>query len=91
MFTGGTNFGFTNGANDKGVFQPTVTSYDYDAPLSESGEVTAKYLAFREVLAKYAPVPAELPAPATPAPAFDVVLDASVSLWAALPELARSV
>jgi len=88
MFTGGTNFGFTNGANDKGVFQPTVTSYDYDAPLSESGEVTAKYLAFREVLARYAPVPAELPAAATPAPAFTVALDASVSLWDALPELA---
>ena len=28
MFHGGTNFGFTNGANDKGVYQPTVTSYD---------------------------------------------------------------
>ncbi|ANP71413.1 glycoside hydrolase family 35 protein [Cryobacterium arcticum] len=93
MFTGGTNFGFTNGANDKGVFQPTVTSYDYDAPLSESGEVTAKYLAFREVLTRYAPVAADaalppLPEPATPAPAFDVVVDESVSLWDALPELA---
>ncbi|WP_255579590.1 glycoside hydrolase family 35 protein [Cryobacterium sp. PAMC25264] len=93
MFTGGTNFGFTNGANDKGVFQPTVTSYDYDAPLSESGEVTAKYLAFREVLTRYAPVAADaalppLPEPANHAPAFDVVLDESVSLWDALPELA---
>jgi len=88
MFTGGTNFGFTNGANDKGVFQPTVTSYDYDAPLSESGEVTEKYRAFREVLARYAPVPAELPAPATDAPVFTVTLDESVSLWDALPELA---
>ena len=88
MFTGGTNFGFTNGANDKGVFQPTVTSYDYDAPLSESGEVTPKYLAFREVLARYAPVPADLPAPVAPAPAFAVALDESVSLWDALPELA---
>ena len=88
MFTGGTNFGFTNGANDKGVFQPTVTSYDYDAPLSESGEVTAKYLAFRAVLARYAPVSAELPAAATAAPVFDVALAESVSLWDALPELA---
>jgi beta-galactosidase len=88
MFTGGTNFGFTNGANDKGVFQPTVTSYDYDAPLSESGEVTAKYLAFREVLARYAPVPESLPAAATKAPVFTVALDESVSLWDALPELA---
>ncbi|WEO77948.1 beta-galactosidase [Cryobacterium sp. SO2] len=91
MFTGGTNFGFTNGANDKGVYQPTVTSYDYDAPLSESGEITAKYLAFRQVLARYAPVPAELPAPATDAPAFTVALDESVSLWDALPELTDTV
>jgi len=88
MFTGGTNFGFTNGANDKGVFQPTVTSYDYDAPLSESGEVTTKYLAFREVLARYGPVPVELPASAAAAPNFEVVLDESVSLWDALPFLA---
>jgi beta-galactosidase len=88
MFTGGTNFGFTNGANDKGVYQPTVTSYDYDAPLSESGEVTAKYLAFREVLARYGSVPADLPAPATDAPVFTVDLTESVSLWQALPELA---
>jgi beta-galactosidase len=88
MFTGGTNFGFTNGANDKGVYQPTVTSYDYDAPLSESGEITAKYLAFRQVLARYAGEPAELPAPACAAPVFTVALGESVSLWDALPELA---
>jgi len=36
MFMGGTNFGFTNGAR-------VVTSYDYDAPLSESGNYTPKY------------------------------------------------
>jgi beta-galactosidase len=83
MFHGGTNFGFTNGANDKGVFQPTVTSYDYDAPLSEDGETTAKYAAFREVISRYAPVPAERPVPATPAPTFEVPLDRHVSLWEA--------
>ena len=59
MFHGGTNFGFTNGANDKGVYQPIVTSYDYDAPLDEAGEPTEKFWAFREVIAKHAPVPAE--------------------------------
>lgn len=62
MFHGGTNFGFTNGANDKGVYQPLVTSYDYDAPLAEDGYPTEKYWAFREVIARYAPVPAEVPA-----------------------------
>ena len=50
MFHGGTNFGFTNGANDKGVYQPIVTSYDYDAPLDEAGNPTPKYWAFRELL-----------------------------------------
>ncbi|WP_393053032.1 beta-galactosidase [Streptomyces sp. LN549] len=66
MFHGGTNFGFTNGANDKGTYRPTVTSYDYDAPLDEAGDPSPKYAAFREVIARYAPVPEE-PAPA-PAP-----------------------
>ncbi len=73
MLHGGTNFGLTNGANDKGVYQPTVTSYDYDAPLDEAGRPTEKFWAFREVIAKYAPVPEfarVAPAPfAVPAPA----------------------
>ncbi len=38
MFHGGTNFGFTNGANEKTTYRPTVTSYDYDAPLDEAGD-----------------------------------------------------
>ncbi|MET0589656.1 MAG: beta-galactosidase family protein [Naasia sp.] len=53
MLHGGTNFGLTNGANDKGVYQPTVTSYDYDAPLDDAGRPTEKYRAFQRVLAKY--------------------------------------
>ncbi|MFC6901941.1 glycoside hydrolase family 35 protein [Nonomuraea dietziae] len=65
MFHGGTNFGFTNGANDKHTYRPTVTSYDYDAPLDEAGDPTEKFTAFREVIAKYATVPDEpVPAPA---------------------------
>ena len=54
MFHGGTNFGFTNGANDKGTYAPIVTSYDYDAPLDEAGNPTAKYWAMRDVIAKHA-------------------------------------
>lgn len=37
MFHGGTNFGFYNGANNHGIYEPTVTSYDYDSPLTEWG------------------------------------------------------
>ncbi|MGQ2916141.1 glycoside hydrolase family 35 protein [Microbacterium aurantiacum] len=72
MFHGGTNFGTTNGANDKGRYAPIVTSYDYDAPLDEAGNPTAKYAAFREVIAKYAPVPDEYPAVAGRAPELRV-------------------
>ncbi|WP_022885880.1 glycoside hydrolase family 35 protein [Glaciibacter superstes] len=87
MFHGGTNFGFTNGANDKGVFQPTVTSYDYDAPLTESGEPGSKFWAFRDVIARYAPVPEEIPSPSQPAPEFEVSLDGRISLWDAVDSL----
>ncbi|MGW0707203.1 beta-galactosidase [Streptomyces sp. NPDC002643] len=63
MFHGGTNFGFTNGANHDQCYAPIVTSYDYDAALTESGDPGPKYHAFREVIARHAPVPQE-PAPA---------------------------
>jgi hypothetical protein len=45
MFHGGTNFGFMNGGNDytsSGHYLATVTSYDYDAPLTEAGIVLDK-------------------------------------------------
>ena len=51
MFHGGTNFGFWNGANHTGVqYQPTVTSYDYTAPLTEAGDTTPMYYALRETI-----------------------------------------
>jgi beta-galactosidase len=68
MFHGGTNFGLTTGANDKGRYAPITTSYDYDAPLDESGHPTAKYWAFREVISRYADVPDEMPASRPTAP-----------------------
>jgi beta-galactosidase len=87
MFHGGTNFGFTNGANDKGVFQPTTTSYDYDAPLTEAGEPGPKYWAFREVISRYASVPDEVPAAPVAAPTFTVAIDRKVDLWDVLEDL----
>lgn len=57
MFIGGTNFGFTSGANHYEKFFPDVTSYDYDAILSECGDVTAKYYAVRDVFKKYVDEP----------------------------------
>jgi beta-galactosidase len=74
MFHGGTNFGFTNGANDKGVYRPIATSYDYDAPLDEAGRPTEKFHAFRSVIERYAPVP---PLPASMQPGGSGHLDAA--------------
>lgn len=81
MFHGGTNFALTNGANHKGRYLPLATSYDYDAPLDEAGNVTAKYDAMRAVIAKYAPVPDERPEPAASAPTLSVPLH-SAGPWA---------
>lgn len=82
MFHGGTNFGLTSGANDKGTYRPTITSYDYDAPLDEAGHPTAKYEAFREVISRYAPVPAETASSGGPAPQYRVQLGEPVRLLA---------
>ena len=86
MFHGGTNLGFMNGANcTDGQYQPTITSYDYDAPLDEAGDPTVKYAAFREVIARYEPLP-DLPIP-EPSPKMAlgaVELTDSVGLFEAL-------
>lgn len=55
MFEGGTNFGFMAGRNG-GSKTADVTSYDYDAPLTEDGQLTPKYELFKEIISKYAPV-----------------------------------
>jgi len=52
MFEGGTNFGFMSGRNG-GSKTADVTSYDYDAPLTEDGQITDKYRLFKEVIGKY--------------------------------------
>ncbi len=57
MAHGGTNFGFMNGANYYDELKADVTSYDYDSLISEDGELTPKYHAFKEVIAKYAKIP----------------------------------
>jgi beta-galactosidase len=56
MFHGGTNFGFMNGSSmRKQHVLPQVTSYDYDAILSESGNPTPKYFALQRVIKAVCP------------------------------------
>jgi beta-galactosidase len=86
---GGTNFGFTAGANSGGKgYEPDVTSYDYDAPIDEQGRATPKYAALRDLLASYLPrgsalppVPADIPSAAIPE--FEV--RPYTSVWDHLP------
>ena len=81
---GGTNFGFTAGANafSPTQFQPDVTSYDYDAPINEQGRAAPKYYALRDLIARYAPQP--LPEPPPPIPVMEIpafTLQPFTSLW----------
>jgi beta-galactosidase len=72
MFHGGTSFGFMSGANwDHETYEPDVTSYDYDSPVSESGALTKKFYAFREVIAKHRPG-VTLPDPPAPLPVIGI-------------------
>ncbi len=70
MFHGGTNFAFTNGANYDKVYQPTVTSYDYNAPLSEAGDRTETYYRLREIIESYYGQAPEMTASETPKAAY---------------------
>lgn len=67
MFHGGTSFGLMAGANHYSSWLPTVSSYDYRAPLDEAGRPTAKYHALRELLALHSPAPLP-PVPEAPLP-----------------------
>ncbi|KAM5279887.1 beta-galactosidase [Ctenodactylus gundi] len=71
MFIGGTNFAYWNGANTPYAAQPT--SYDYDAPLSEAGDLTEKYFAVRKVIQKFEKVPEGIIPPSTPKFAYGKV------------------
>ena len=57
MAHGGTNFGFWAGANadqrGESTYSPTLTTYDYDAPINEQGALTEKFHMFRSMVQKY--------------------------------------
>ncbi len=85
---GGTNFGFTAGANafSPTAYQPDITSYDYDAPINEQGQAMPKYYALRNLISQYVhykipPVPAAIPAIEIPA----IKMEKFASLWNMLP------
>ena len=82
MVHGGTNFGFTTGANYSNTtnLQPDMTSYDYDAPISEAGWATEKYNAIRALMMKSVAykvpaVPARIPVIAIPKISLNKTVD----------------
>ncbi|KAM4566081.1 beta-galactosidase-1-like protein 2 [Odontesthes bonariensis] len=84
MFHGGTNFGFMSGAFAVGIPapKPMVTSYDYDAPLSEAGDYTTKYHLLRNLFSHYhtEPLP-DLPPSHERRSHQPVVVQKHLSLW----------
>lgn len=74
MAHGGSNFGFMNGANYDTYmpYQSQTQSYDYDAPINEAGNPTAKFFAYRELVKKYAPEGYHIPEVPEPKPSMAI-------------------
>ncbi len=86
MAHGGTTFGRWSGTDRP--FKPDVSSYDYDAPISEAGWVTEKFTATRELMKKYLAPGETLPEPPAPRPVMSVpsfVLSQRAGLFENLP------
>lgn len=92
MFHGGTSFGWMNGANiDGGKYEPDVTSYDYDVPVSESGELKPKFFLFRDVISKVTGItPPAAPAPLSVRTLDSIQFTKSASIWLTLPKPVES-
>lgn len=93
MAHGGTNFGLWSGANHDGRrFQPTVTSYDSDAPIAENGALTPKFQAIRKVLTgtDTEPFDTRSLAPIRTLPSTSLAVETSVDLLSALRNVGQA-
>ncbi|XP_036735411.2 beta-galactosidase-1-like protein 2 isoform X4 [Manis pentadactyla] len=92
MFHGGTNFGFINGAMHFHEYKSDVTSYDYDAVLTEAGDYTAKYIKLREFFGSISGAPLPPLPDLHPKTAYEAVKPTFyLSLWDALMYLEEPV
>ncbi|XP_006871080.1 PREDICTED: beta-galactosidase-1-like protein 2 [Chrysochloris asiatica] len=92
MFHGGTNFGFINGAMHFNEYKSDVTSYDYDAVLTEAGDYTAKYFKLRDFFASFSGAPLPLPPKLSPKTAYDPLMPAFyLSLWDVLKYMGEPI
>jgi beta-galactosidase len=81
---GGTNFGYTAGANafSPTAYQPDITSYDYDAPIDEQGNATPKYFMLKRLIQQYVDykIP-EVPAAVKTIEIAGIKMKRSHSIW----------
>lgn len=91
MFQGGTNFGFYNGCSARGYTDlPQITSYNYDAILTEWGQPTEKFYQVREVIRELFPeIPTGEPRVHERAAYGKAELTGKVSLFSCLDDLAE--
>ena len=97
MAHGGTNFAGWSGANRGGQlhdadYKPTITSYDYRAPIDELGRPTELFTAMREVMVARGAQAAPLPEASPLLPLTEVTLTQSADLLSFLrddPDLTR--
>ena len=94
MAHGGTSFGFDAGANFNPPFTPEITSYDYDAPISEAGWATPKFYALRKLFSQHLNPGEKLPDVPPRNPVIKIApieLNECAPLFANLPEPKNSV
>lgn len=93
MFHGGTNFGFMNGCSSRnGIDLPQITSYDYDALLTEWGESTEKYFAVQKAIKKVVEnCWQDQPRDLVRKDLGSVKLNRKVSLFSTLPTLSQKI
>ncbi len=89
MFHGGTTFGWMNGADSHTGkdYHPDTTSYDYDAPLDETGEPKYKFDLFRKAIMETTHVqPPPMPAARHRSVVKIAPTMLAASLWRNLPK-----
>jgi hypothetical protein len=93
MYYGRSNWVYAGAAGSTefgGSYKPCLTSYDYDAPLTEAGDLTDKFVKIRDVIAKYQSIPAISVRNSTKRSYGPVLFTQSVRL-AAAPEVISKV
>jgi beta-galactosidase len=72
MVHGGTSFGPMAGANFDKVYQPDISSYDYDSPIDEAGRPAPKFALYRDTIKKHLLPGEQIPDLPAPLPIIEI-------------------